>query len=146
MQSLTYIRRFNELGIADVPLVGGKNASLGEMYRTLSGQGVKVPNGFATTAQAYRDYLTHNKLETRIHEALEKLDMDDVDALAVTGAQIRGWMIDGELPPQLAEEITGRLCRTWPSSTAMSPTWRYAVPPPPRTCRTPRSPASRRPT
>ncbi len=57
MQSLTYIRRFNELGIADVPLVGGKNASLGEMYRTLSGQGVKVPNGFATTAQAYRDYL-----------------------------------------------------------------------------------------
>ncbi len=105
MQSYTYIRRFNELGIADVPLVGGKNASLGEMYRALSGEGVKVPNGFATTAQAYRDYLTHNNLETRIREALEQLNVDDVDALAVTGAQIRGWMIDGELPPQMAEEI-----------------------------------------
>jgi len=105
MQSFTYIRRFNELGIADVPMVGGKNASLGEMYRALSSQGVKVPNGFATTAQAYRDYLTHNNLETRIREALEQLDMGDVDALAVTGAQIRGWMVDGELPPLMAEEI-----------------------------------------
>jgi pyruvate,water dikinase len=105
MQSFTYIRRFNELGIADVPMVGGKNASLGEMYRALSSQGVKVPNGFATTAQAYRDYLTHNNLETLIRETLEQLDMGDVDALAVTGAQIRGWMVDGELPPLMAEEI-----------------------------------------
>ena len=69
MQSFKFIRRFNELGIADVPMVGGKNASLGEMYRALSGEGVKVPNGFATTAQAYRDYLTHNNLESRISEA-----------------------------------------------------------------------------
>ncbi|MEZ5541869.1 MAG: phosphoenolpyruvate synthase [Pseudomonadota bacterium] len=105
MQSFTYIRRFNELGIADVPLVGGKNASLGEMYRALSGEGVKVPNGFATTAQAYRDYLTHNNLEGRISEVLAKLDVDDVDALAAAGAQIRGWLVDGELPPLLAEEI-----------------------------------------
>ncbi len=105
MQSFTYIRRFRELGIGDVPLVGGKNASLGEMYQALSGEGVKVPNGFATTASAYRDYLQHNNLDERISQALEQLDVDDVDALAVTGAQIRGWIVDGELPPQLADEI-----------------------------------------
>ncbi len=65
-----------------------------------------VPNGFATTAQAYRDYLTHNGLEERIREALAQLDVDDVEALAVTGAQIRGWIVDAELPPRLASEIT----------------------------------------
>jgi len=105
MQAFKYIRRFNELGINDVPLVGGKNASLGEMYQALSSGGVKVPNGFATTAQAYRDYLSHNDLEQRIRESLEALDVDDVDALATTGARIRGWIIDAELPPLMAEEI-----------------------------------------
>ena len=106
MQQFEYIRRFRDLGIDDVPLVGGKNASLGEMYQALSGEGVMVPNGFATTAQAYRDYLAHNDLEAGIREALENLDIDDVDALAATGAQIRGWIVDAELPPQLASEIT----------------------------------------
>lgn len=106
MQTFQYIRRFCELGIGDVPLVGGKNASLGEMYQALSGEGVKIPNGFATTAQAYRDYLTHNGLETRIGEALAELDVDDVDALAVTGAMIRGWILDAELPARLADEIS----------------------------------------
>ena len=106
MQKFQYIRRFCELGIDDVPLVGGKNASLGEMYQALSGEGVRIPNGFATTAQAYRDYLTHNGLETRIGEALAELDVDDVDALAVTGAMIRGWILDAELPARLADEIS----------------------------------------
>ena len=105
MQQFQYVCRFRELGIDDVPLVGGKNASLGEMYQALSGEGVLVPNGFATTAQAYRDYLAHNDLETRIREALTQLDVDDVDALATTGAQIRGWIVDAELPPRLASEI-----------------------------------------
>jgi len=105
MNSYRYIRRFGELGIDDVPLVGGKNASLGEMYRNLSGEGVRVPNGFATTAQAFRDYLVHNGLRERIQAALDALDVNDVDALAETGALIRGWIIDGELPPALAEEI-----------------------------------------
>ena len=105
MNGYRYIRRFGELGIDDVPLVGGKNASLGEMYRSLSGEGVRVPNGFATTAQAFRDYLTHNGLRERIEAALKALDVNDVDALARTGAQIRGWIVDGELPPPLAEEI-----------------------------------------
>jgi pyruvate,water dikinase len=90
----------------DVPLVGGKNASLGEMYRALTGEGVRVPNGFATTAQAFRDYLDQNELKDRIAAELDSLDVDDVEALAATGARIRGWIVDGELPPQLAREIT----------------------------------------
>ena len=106
MQTFEYIRRFRDLGIDDVPLVGGKNASLGEMYQALSGEGVMVPNGFATTAQAYRDYLAHNGLETRIHNALKNLNVDNVDALAATGARIRGWIIDAELPPRLVSEIS----------------------------------------
>jgi len=105
MQSFSYVRRFSELGIDDVPLVGGKNASLGEMYQALTGKGVRVPNGFATTAQAFREYLEHNDLKDRIAGALDALDVDDVDALAATGAQIRGWLVDGDLPPQLADEI-----------------------------------------
>ena len=106
MAHLKYIRRFAELGIHDVPQVGGKNASLGEMYRELSSQGVKVPNGFATTAQAYRDFLAHNTLTERIAEALGTLDTRDVEALARTGAAIRGWIMDAELPPRLVEEIS----------------------------------------
>ena len=73
MQRFNYIRRFSELGIDDVPLVGGKNASLGEMYQALTGKGVRVPNGFATTAQAFRDYLEHNDLKDRIGGALAAL-------------------------------------------------------------------------
>jgi len=106
MQPFEYVRRFSDLGIDDVPLVGGKNASLGEMYQALSGEGVRVPNGFATTAQAYRDYLAHNHLDAPIQQALAQLDVDDVDALAKTGAQIRGWIVDAELPPRLVDEIT----------------------------------------
>jgi len=106
MQQFEYVRRFRELGIDDVPLVGGKNASLGEMFQALAGKGVRVPNGFATTAQAYRDFLGHNSLEAAIQDALAQLDVDDVDALAKTGAQIRGWIVDAELPPRLVSEIT----------------------------------------
>jgi pyruvate, water dikinase len=79
---MNYIRRFAELSMQDVPVVGGKNASLGEMYRTLAAQRAKVPNGFATTAQAYRDYLRHNKLDQRIDAALAALDSSDIRTLA----------------------------------------------------------------
>ena len=102
---MNYIRRFAELSIHDVALVGGKNASLGEMYRELAPEGVKVPNGFATTAQAYRDYLEHNGLTARIAEALSALDTRDLAALARTGKQIRDWINHGTLPPELAAEI-----------------------------------------
>jgi pyruvate,water dikinase len=102
---MEYIRRFAELGMRDVSLVGGKNASLGEMYRALAGKGVKVPNGFATTAEAYRLYLRHNKLDQRIAETLATLEISDVRALAVTGAKIRQWIMRGELPEELAAQI-----------------------------------------
>ena len=102
---MRYIRRFSELGINDVPLVGGKNASLGEMYRTLSTKGVKIPNGFATTAAAYRHFITHNNLEQRIRAALEQLDIHDTQALAATGARIRSWIVHSELPDDLVTEI-----------------------------------------
>ena len=102
---MDYIRRFTELSMQDVPLVGGKNASLGEMYRTLSAQQVKVPNGFATTAEAYRYYLLHNKLDKRIEAALTALDSSDVQALAVTGAKIRQWIMRGDMPDALTAQI-----------------------------------------
>jgi len=100
-----YIRRFDQLSINDIALVGGKNASLGEMYRSLTGKGVKVPNGFATTAEAYRHYIAHNDLEGRIHLLLDELDINDTQALAATGARIRSWINHGELPDDLSQEI-----------------------------------------
>jgi len=102
---MRYIKRFSELGMGDIPLVGGKNASLGEMYSALSGQGVKVPNGFATTTEAYRHYLEHNDLVAKITAALEAMDVDDVVALAATGKQIRTWLLEGEMPQDLIDEI-----------------------------------------
>ena len=102
---MNYIRRFAELSIQDVPLVGGKNASLGEMYRDLATQQIKVPNGFATTAEAYRHYLRHNNLDKRIDTALTELDSTDVQALAVTGAKIRQWIMRGDMPDELSTQI-----------------------------------------
>src|SRR5512134_1098411 len=105
MQQYKHIKRFSELGVHDVPQVGGKNSSLGEMYRELSEYEIKVPNGFATTADAYRYYINHNGLHEKIAEVLDKLDTRDVDALAETGHQIREWVRAGEIPQDLADEI-----------------------------------------
>ncbi|HSH85471.1 MAG TPA: phosphoenolpyruvate synthase [Guyparkeria sp.] len=102
---MRFIRQFSELGMDDVATVGGKNASLGEMVAKLGQRGVRVPDGFATTAEGYRHYLRHNDLESRIREVLEGLDVDDVAALERTGQQIRDWIIAGELPDDLAEQI-----------------------------------------
>src|SRR6185369_13421360 len=77
-----YIRFFDEIGIEDVPLVGGKNASLGEMYRNLSSQGVKVPNGFAITAEAYRYLLEQARALGPLHETLDDFRADDVPELS----------------------------------------------------------------
>ncbi|MCX4186454.1 phosphoenolpyruvate synthase [Methylophaga sp. OBS4] len=105
MMTFQYIRPFAELSIDDIELVGGKNASLGEMYRELAPKGVKVPNGFATTAEAYRYFMRHNDLEQKIKQALDELDLEDTEALAVTGAKIRHWITDAEMPKDLAAEI-----------------------------------------
>ena len=88
-----YIAWFDGLRMGDVEQVGGKNASLGEMISQLAGTGVRVPGGFATTAEAFRDFLRHNDLEARIEKALSSLDVDDVTALAKAGAEVRQWVI-----------------------------------------------------
>ncbi|MDP1923965.1 MAG: phosphoenolpyruvate synthase [Thiobacillus sp.] len=96
-----YIVPLEALSMDDVPRVGGKNASLGEMISTLSDAGVKVPGGFATTAQAFWDYLNHNHLRSRIHARLAALDVSDVTALAAAGAEIRAWVEGAVLSPTL---------------------------------------------
>ncbi len=96
---------FEELGMGDVPQVGGKNASLGEMYRELTAAGVRVPNGFATTADAYRAVLAQGGLAARIQAELEPLDIDDVQALATAGRRIRGWIEATPLTAELERQI-----------------------------------------
>ncbi len=100
-----YVIWFQDLGMADVERVGGKNASLGEMISNLAGAGVKVPGGFATTAQAYWDFLKANDLAQRIGEALERLDINDVQTLAATGAKIRNWIMESHFQPALEQAI-----------------------------------------
>ena len=102
----SYVIWFDGLGMGDVDRVGGKNASLGEMISNLRSAGVHVPDGFATTAQAYRDFLRETGLQDRINTTLTALDVDDVNALAQTGTQIRRWIMDAPLPARLNEEIT----------------------------------------
>jgi len=89
----------------DVSVVGGKNASLGEMIGQLSDAGIRVPDGFATTAQAFRDFLELGGLESRINTRLAALDIDDVKALAQAGADIRSWILANPLPEPLETEI-----------------------------------------
>ncbi|HAN56285.1 MAG TPA: phosphoenolpyruvate synthase, partial [Betaproteobacteria bacterium] len=101
----SYILDFSEINLADVSRVGGKNASLGEMIGALSAAGVNVPGGFATTAQAFRDFLDFNQLTTRINAALASLDVADVGQLARTGAQIRDWVAGAVFPSQLDAAI-----------------------------------------
>ncbi len=100
-----YVVSLAKLGNHDVERVGGKNASLGEMISNLAGAGVSVPGGFATTAQAYRDFMELSGLNEQIHALLDALDVDDVNALAKAGAQIRGWVMEAEFPPKLDADI-----------------------------------------
>ena len=106
-----YVVSFENLRMTDVESVGGKNASLGEMISQLAHAGVRVPGGFATTAQAFRDFLSYSvpgghSLADRIATRLETLDIDDVRALAAAGAEIRQWIIDTPFQPQLLKEIS----------------------------------------
>ena len=96
---------FDQLGMSDVDRVGGKNASLGEMISGLSNQGVSVPNGFATTADAFRDFISSNNLDKRINDALNTLDVEDVNALAKTGAEIRSWVNSAIFSPELEAAV-----------------------------------------
>ncbi len=96
---------FEDLRMTDVEVVGGKNASLGEMISQLAQAGVKVPGGFATTALAFREFLTHNRLTERIADRLASLNTEDVKALAQAGAEIRAWVCDAEFPTQFERDI-----------------------------------------
>jgi pyruvate,water dikinase len=100
-----YTIPFAKLGRHDVETVGGKNSSLGEMISHLAQAGVTVPDGFATTAQAYRDFLQHEGLAGRISKELAALDVDDVEKLAIVGARIRQWILATPFPPRLEKEI-----------------------------------------
>lgn len=107
----SHVIPFENLRNSDVPSVGGKNASLGEMISQLSAKGVRVPTGFATTADAYREFLAQNGLDKRINDLLDKLNADDTQALAICGAQIRGWIMEAEFPPALQTAIANNYAK-----------------------------------
>jgi pyruvate,water dikinase len=104
-----FVIPFEQLGMGDVEIVGGKNASLGEMISSLTRLGVQVPGGFATTAQAYREFLKQGGLDARIRAELASLDVDDVTKLAATGARIRQWIIATPLPPAFEQAVLAQL-------------------------------------
>jgi pyruvate, water dikinase len=114
---------FEQLRMTDVEVVGGKNASLGEMISQLAHAGVRVPGGFATTAHAYRMFLREGGLEQRINETLARLDVDDVRALAETGAAIRRWVVEAPLPAALETAVREHYARL----VAESPEASFAV-------------------
>ncbi len=95
----------HELRLTDLAQVGGKNSSLGEMIGNLAQLGVSVPGGFATTADAFRRFIAHNNLSQRIFDRLAQLDVEDVDALVNAGGEIRGWVIEAPLQPDLDQAI-----------------------------------------
>ncbi|WP_263832878.1 phosphoenolpyruvate synthase [Sulfurospirillum oryzae] len=102
---MRFIRFFNELHIGDIPLVGGKNASLGEMYQKLSTKGIKIPNGFATTSEAYHLLLKENGIKEKIEKLLEGLDISDTLSLQERGRAIRELILASTLPEQLIKEL-----------------------------------------
>ena len=100
-----YVVALEQLRMTDISTAGGKNASLGEMISQLSAKGVRIPGGFVTTAQAYRDFLAQDGLAGRINAQLDRLDIEDLSALAVCGKQIRQWIMDTPFPVQLQQDI-----------------------------------------
>jgi pyruvate,water dikinase len=109
---------FEKLRMTDVEQVGGKNSSLGEMISQLAGTGVRVPGGFATTADAYRDFLAQSGLDDKINAALDALDVEDVNALAVCGAEIRQWIMETPFPMDLTVAIAEQYQSLVADSTA----------------------------
>ncbi|HSQ58226.1 MAG TPA: PEP/pyruvate-binding domain-containing protein, partial [Gemmata sp.] len=120
MPATSFIRWFRELGLADVALVGGKNASLGELYRELTPAGIRVPNGFALTAEAYRAFLRASRLGEEIRDTLRGLDTRDLSLLADRGRRIREAILSHPLPEEIRGEIAhayAELCREFGPDT-----------------------------
>lgn len=111
---------FNGLSMEDVDKVGGKNASLGEMVSNLSNAGVSVPNGFATTSYAFNQFLDYEGLDDRIHQLLDELDVEDVDALRKTGATIRQWVLEAPFPADLEQDIRNNYLELIEGNTELS--------------------------
>jgi pyruvate, water dikinase len=109
---------FEQLRNTDVASVGGKNASLGEMISQLSAKGVRVPTGFATTADAYREFLAQNGLDKKINAELDALNADDTQALAICGSKIRAWIMEAEFPAALNGAIAEHYARLTDKSAA----------------------------
>src|ERR1700752_4004563 len=106
-----YVLPLESLRMADVPRVGGKNASLGELISQLAASGVRVPGGFATTAEAFDDFLAHNKLAESIGAVLSRVDVNDVGALSKAGAEIRAKVEAGAFPAEVEKQIRGEYAR-----------------------------------
>ena len=118
-----YVRWLSELGMDDVPVVGGKNASLGEMIQNLTDVGVQVPGGFATTADAYREFLAKDGLDERIQAVLDELDVDDVTALSQAGPRIRGWVMEQPFPAALEAAIDEAFARLTAEAGTAAVSW-----------------------
>ena len=101
MSDPRFVRWFRDLSIDDIPLAGGKNASLGEMIRELSAEGVRVPDGFAVTSEGYRFFLRSTGLEERIRQILTGLDTSDMDNLQRRGMEVRQAILETPLPIEL---------------------------------------------
>jgi pyruvate,water dikinase len=120
MAAPRFIRWFKEIGIGDVGLVGGKNASLGEMYQALTSKGIRIPNGFAVTAEGYRHFVKTTGLEEQIATTLRGLDTHDLVGLAERGRKVREAILGASLPPDLRQEIVeayGQLCQEYGPET-----------------------------
>ena len=120
MNAPRFIRWFRELSIEDIPLVGGKNASLGEMYRELTPRGIRIPNGFAVTADGYRSFLRVGELRDRIHDILGDLDTNDLSNLAERGRRVREAILATSFPDDLQDEIIAsyeELCQEYGEET-----------------------------
>lgn len=115
-----YVLWFDQVGMKDVERVGGKNASLGEMISNLANAGVSVPMGFATTADAYREFLNYQNLDTRIQKELDALDVSDVRTLAETGARIRSWILEAPLPEGLEKAVRAAFEKLQAGNNAMA--------------------------
>jgi pyruvate, water dikinase len=103
-----YLKWLHEVELSDLPTVGGKNASLGEMIQHLHGLGVKVPGGFVVTVAAYEAFIEHNILDQKIRDIVAKLDVDDVENIRRTGLQVRSLVKNGKFPPGIEKEIVAR--------------------------------------
>src|SRR5688572_25308353 len=124
---MQFVVPFEHLTIEDVAVVGGKNASLGEMLGALTELGVRVPDGFATTADAYREFLRQDQLDVRIAEALAALDVEDIAALGATGRRIRGWILETPFPTALETAVLAALERLDRARTDGRPPFAVAV-------------------